>query len=90
MAPRPYKSTPVFDEETLPQAIRNEHRTKAGAWGLLRVLEGRVDLVFVDPPSRIGVTPEKPARIPPEATHYVELFGPMRMQIEFYDGPPEI
>ena len=25
--PTPYKSTPIFDETTLPEALRTEHRT---------------------------------------------------------------
>jgi tellurite resistance-related uncharacterized protein len=86
---QPYRTTPVFDEKTLPEAIRSEHRTKAGTWGPLRVIEGEVDLVFVDPPSRVRVNPASPAPIPPQATHYVELDGPMRMQVEFYREPPE-
>ena len=40
--PKPYKSTPVFDENTLPAGLRKEHRTKAGVWGVIRVLEGRL------------------------------------------------
>lgn len=28
----PYRSTPVFDEATLPAALRREHRTKLGVW----------------------------------------------------------
>ncbi|MHA6770286.1 serpin family protein [Sphingobium ummariense] len=37
----PYRSTPLFDEATLPAALRSEHRTKAGVWGVtfLRVDE---------------------------------------------------
>ena len=31
-----YKSTPVFDETTLPAGLRREHRTKAGVWGIIR------------------------------------------------------
>ena len=88
MTQSPYKTTPVFDEQTLPQAIRSRHSTKAGTWGLLRVLEGEVDLVFIDPPSRVRVLPDKPAPIAPEAPHYVELHGPMKMQVEFYRERP--
>ena len=35
----PYKSTPVFDENTLPAGLRKEHRTKAGVWGVLTILD---------------------------------------------------
>lgn len=89
MAAEPYKSTPVFDENSLPDAIRANHATKAGVWGLLRVLEGEVRLVFDDPPREVRVTPDSPAPIPPEALHHVEVTGPMRMQVEFYREPPD-
>lgn len=88
MSVEPYKVTPVFDEATLPEAIRNAHSTKAGVWGLLHVLEGEVRLVFHDPAREVRVVPETPAPIPPEAVHHVELDGPMRMQVEFYREPP--
>ena len=84
----PYKVTPIFDQDTLPEAIRTEHRTKAGTWGLLRVLEGAVTLVFIEPPNEVSVTPDQPAPIPPEATHFVRVDGPMRLQVEFYRKPP--
>ncbi|MGC2189855.1 MAG: DUF1971 domain-containing protein, partial [Candidatus Sulfotelmatobacter sp.] len=38
----PYRCTPIFDETTLPAGLRREHRTKAGVWGVIRVLEGRL------------------------------------------------
>jgi len=88
MTAQPYKSTPVFDEESLPEAIRKDHSTKPGVWGLLRVLEGEVRLIFHEPRREVQVTPERPAPIPPEAVHHVEVMGPMRMQVEFYREPP--
>lgn len=30
MTALPYRTTPVFDEDSLPEAIRNTHSTKAG------------------------------------------------------------
>ena len=61
----PYASSPVFDENSLPDALRHEHRTKTGTWGLLRVLEGEVRLVFRDAPGPLRVTVDHPAMIPP-------------------------
>lgn len=86
----PYATSPVFDELTLPDALRNDHRTKPGTWGLLRVLEGEVRLIFVDPPSEHHVTPDNPAVIPPQATHHVVPLGPMRMQVEFHRAHPSL
>ena len=42
----PYAASPIFDDQTLPAALRNDHRTKTGTWGLLRVLDGEVRLIL--------------------------------------------
>lgn len=88
--PQPYRTTPVFDAQTLPAALRVEHRTKQGVWGVIRVLEGRLKLVQIDPPSETVLTPDAPGLIAPAAAHYVEPLGPMRMQVEFYHEPPTL
>lgn len=83
----PYRTTAVFDEITLPAALRREHRTKAGAWGVIRMLEGELRLVFPD--GRVELLdPKTPGLIRPEETHWVEPVGAMRMQVEFYDRDP--
>ncbi len=87
-AGRPYKITPPFTEETLPEALRREHSTKAGAWGLIRMLEGRVRLHFADNGTSEELTPERPGVVAPQRVHWVETMGPMRMRIEFHDQPP--
>lgn len=84
----PYKITPEWTDQTLPDAIRHDHSTKAGTWGLLRVLEGRVRLVFHEPEKVLDVTPDHPGPIPPEAVHHVEMDGPARMRVEFYREEP--
>lgn len=86
----PYRSTPIFDETTLPAALRGEHRTKAGVWGVIRVLDGELRLVHLDPPSDTVLTPQAPGLIAPQQPHFVEPLGAMRMQVDFYDAPPEI
>ena len=86
--PTPYRSTPVFDETTLPEALKRRHTTKAGVWGVIRVLEGRVRLVMLEPPSETTLSPGTPGHILPEQPHYVEPLGPMKMQVDFYDRPP--
>lgn len=86
--PQPYKLTAVWDENTLPAAVRNRHNTKAGVWGLLTVIEGAVDLVFEESGRRVHVTPGQPGEIPPEEWHHVEVSGPMKMQVGFYRDKP--
>ena len=86
----PYKSTPVFDEVTLPAGLRREHRTKVGAWGVIRVLEGRLRYQVLDPSSEVILEPGRPGLILPEQPHLVEPLGPVRMQVEFYDSLPDL
>lgn len=84
----PYRSTPVFDEQTLPVALRREHRTKAGAWGVIRVLEGEVVYTIIEPFEEQRLSADRPGVILPEQAHFVTPVGPMRMRVEFYDHLP--
>ncbi|NHN93835.1 DUF1971 domain-containing protein [Acetobacter sicerae] len=84
----PYRTTAEFNERTIPSALLRQHATKAGTWGVIRIMEGALDLVFFDPPREIRLTPACPGRIAPNATHCVRVSGPVRMKIEFYDRDP--
>lgn len=86
---KPYRTTAVFDETTLPAALRREHRTKGGAWGIIRVLDGELRLRLPDGRCE-RLSPQRPGMIRPQEAHWVELLGPMRMQVEFYDREPEL
>jgi len=86
----PYKSTSVFDENTLPAGLRREHRTKTGVWGVIRVLDGQVRYQVLDPASEVILEPDRPGLILPDEPHLVEPLGPMRMQIEFYHQLPNL
>lgn len=84
----PYRSTPVFDETTLPAALRARHSTKAGAWGMIRVLEGKLRLTYLEPHSTILLEPDVAGPLAPGQPHFVEPVGPVRMRVDFYDEPP--
>ena len=85
----PYRSTPVFDETSLPEALRKEHTTKAGVWGVIRVLEGRLRLTYIDPPSEVVLEAGRHGIVQPQQPHFVEPLGPVKMQVDFHDQPPE-
>jgi len=85
----PYRSTPVFDGGDAARSLCSaRHRTKAGVWGLVRRIEGRLKLTYLDSGSEIIITPELPAVVLPEQPHLVTPLGPMKMQVDFYDQPP--
>lgn len=93
--PESYKSTPVFDETTLPAGLRREHRTKAGVWGVIRVLEGRLRYRVLEPVSESIVSEaildaDNPGYILPEQPHLVATDGPMRMRVDFFDRDPRV
>lgn len=88
-APAPYKSTPVFNQDTLPAGFRKEHRTKVGVWGVIRVLEGRLRYRVLDPASETILDAEHHGLVFPDQPHLVQPIGPMRMQVDFYDCHPD-
>ena len=77
-----YKQTPEFDE--IPPGLRQAHNTKAGVWGLLKVLAGSVD--FVDEPSgeRRRLQAGETQVIEPQRYHHLEPAGEVRFQVDFY------
>lgn len=85
----PYKCTPVFDERSLPAGLRREHRTKAGVWGIIRVLEGQLRYRVIELDTETILDPDNPGFVLPEQPHLVEPLGAMRMQVEFYDADPD-
>lgn len=89
-ASTPYKSTPVFDETSLPVSLRREHRTKAGTWGIIRVLNGRLRYQLLDQNTEVILDPGHPGLILPEQPHLVEPLDRVRMQVEFYDHLPDL
>jgi tellurite resistance-related uncharacterized protein len=85
----PYRSTPVFDETTLPAALRGEHRAKAGVWHVIRVIEGQVALRFFDQDPDLVLSPGSPGFILPDQPHSIAPLGRMRVQVDFYNAPPD-
>jgi tellurite resistance-related uncharacterized protein len=88
-AATPYRSSPIFDEHSLPAALRREHRTKHGVWGVIRVFEGRLKLIYTDTGEERVLAPGAAGLILPDQPHFVEPQGSMRMQVDFYNEEPD-
>ena len=87
--PVPYRSTPIFDEYTLPGALRREHRTKEGVWGVIRILHGQLKLRILPSGEERLLTPQSPGLVLPDQPHLVEVCGPVSVQVDFYSEPPD-
>jgi hemoglobin len=81
-----YKQTSEFTPQSVPDALLAAHSVKAGVWGLLRVLRGRVRYCFDgEPPASLIVGESGTALIEPEVRHHVQLLGEDSVfLVEFY------
>ena len=81
----PYKRTKDFTTQTVPAALLQHHSTKAGVWGVIHVLEGRLRYVVEAPLARDEVI-EAGGRgvIVAEVVHRVEPQGEVRFFVEFH------
>lgn len=61
-------------------------RRASGA--VVRVLEGRLKLTWLDPPSDMVLEQGSSGLLLPQQDHFVEPLGPMKMRVDFYDTPP--
>jgi tellurite resistance-related uncharacterized protein len=82
-----YRRTAIFDETTLPAALRRHHRTKPGVWALIHVMEGRLLFRTLDPPGEMLLQPGVTGLIRPQQLHEVEPLGAVRFYIEFHAAP---
>ncbi len=81
-----YKRTPIFDQDSLPAGLRREHRTKAGVWALIHVVEGSLRYRILEPRSEEILTVGAPGVVRPEQPHEVEPVGAVRLYVEFYSA----
>ncbi|MGH7094037.1 MAG: DUF1971 domain-containing protein [Stellaceae bacterium] len=87
---RPYRRTPAFDQDTMPAALRREHSSRAGVWGRIGVIEGRLRLTLLGTGADLVLDPQASGLVAPEQPHRAEPLGAVRFLIEFCAAkPPE-
>ncbi|AUX23812.1 hypothetical protein SOCEGT47_043420 [Sorangium cellulosum] len=80
-----YKRTPEFDESTIPDGLRKNHATRAGVWGMIHVLSGRLRYRIDGLDGReLLLDPETRGIVLPEVLHHVDPEGPVRFFVEFH------
>lgn len=80
-------TSPTWDQDTLPAAVRREHRLAASTWGRLRVLSGNLRFTTADEDGGRQLGAGSTQGIPPGLSHALELTGPFRLAIDFYRVP---
>jgi tellurite methyltransferase len=78
-----YKRTATFTEETVPEGLLRDHRTKSGVWAKIVVEEGRLDYTLESPRRTFVLTPESPGVVPPTEPHHVTPAGRVRFHVTF-------
>ncbi|MDE0407418.1 MAG: DUF1971 domain-containing protein [Alphaproteobacteria bacterium] len=80
-----YGGTPEFSDGAIPASLLRSHRTKAGTWAKIVVLEGRLRYRILEPEfEEVQLSPERPGIVEPEVLHEVEAWGPVRFRVDFY------
>ena len=78
-----YKSTKVFNNETIPAGLLRDHRTMAGVWGKIVVTKG--ELLFNNEAGEVIVlNREVFGVVEPQQIHAVKPIGEVEFYVEFY------
>ena len=84
----PSGASPVFTQDTLPDALQAKHTLAPGHWAVLNVLEGRLRFVNLETSEERLISAPDRVTIHPGLPHRVALEGPLRCRIDFYREPP--
>lgn len=81
------RRTMEFTDETLPAPLLKDHRTKAGTWALIHVLEGALQYDVTDDrrlsASVVLTAGGPPGIVEPTILHHIAPIGPVRFHVEF-------
>ncbi len=80
-----YARTATFSARTIPVKLLKSHRTKAGTWAKIVIVEGRLRYRVLEPETReFDLSPDRHGVVEPQVSHEVEAVGDVRFYVEFY------
>lgn len=80
-----YKTTPEFNQDTVPAGLKRNHTTAANVWGRIVVREGSLRYAIEEPEMELHLLgPATPGIVEPQIAHHVVIDGPVRFCVEFY------
>ena len=80
----PYKSTPISDENSVPQGLLRDHSTKPGVWAVIQVVSGELHYRQADLDLNIVLTASQCIAIEPEQLHSIKPAGQTRFRVAFW------
>ena len=90
VAARPVRRTPTWDERSMPERLRDDHRLGATTWAEVVVDQGalvlRAATLGDPPPLERKLEAGERAAVPPGTPHRVEPLGPVRFHLELYQA----
>ena len=84
----PGGASPVFTQDTLPDALQAEHTLAPGHWAVLNVLEGSLRFVNLETGEQQLISAPDLVTIHPGLPHRVALEGRLLCRIDFYRELP--
>lgn len=80
-----FAKSPEFTEDSIPKNLKKQHRTSAGVWGKIVVLEGRLRYRILEPEAQdVELLPGMLGIVEPEVAHEVKALGKVRFHVEFF------
>lgn len=81
------RTTPLFDERTVPAGLLRAHQIAEGVWGRLVVKSGSLEFAFEDQATTVTVEAGDDVAIPPQRPHHVVVGPAVSFVVEFYRSP---
>jgi tellurite resistance-related uncharacterized protein len=83
-----YKRTADFDQESVPRGLQRDHRTRAGVWGRIVIVQGLLRYHVDEMDVHRDLVPGTTGVILPQVSHRVEVTGDVRFFVEFHALAP--
>ncbi len=84
------RTTPLFDQDSVPAGLRRAHKVADDVWGRLVVSAGSLVFVFEDQPGApLAVAAGEHVIIPPGRPHHLEFDGEASFVVEFHQAVAE-